>query len=130
MRNLAFACAVSAFALMAVPAIAADAPSVVRQILMQKDVGNGQTLTLINETIPVGGREGLHTHPGAVMVYVTSGTFTMTFEGKPTGTYKPGETFFVDANQVHEGINMGKDDIHAIAAFVTPNGQPLTVPKK
>ena len=51
---------------------------------------------------------------------------TLDYEGKPTVTYKVGETFSVDAGKIHEGINNGNVPIKALASFVTPKGQALT----
>jgi len=130
MRKYTIGAAVIAFVftsvIMASPAVSADAPSVVRKVLMQNDAPGGQTLSLVKVTIPVGGREGKHTHPGPLMVYVISGAFSLDYEGKPNITYKPGESFFVETGHVHEGINKGSVPAVAIATFLTPKGEPLT----
>jgi len=78
--------------------------------------------------IPVGGREGRHTHPGAVVVYIQEGILTFDYEGKPTTTYKAGESFFIEAGKIHEGINKGGSPVKAIATFVVEKGKPLTSP--
>lgn len=108
------------------PAISADAPAVVRKVLMQEDAPGGNTLSEVEVTIPVGGREGKHTHPGPLVVHVISGAFSLDYEGKPNITYKVGETFYVEPNHVHEGINRGTVPAVGIAAFVTPKGAALT----
>ena len=109
------------------PAASADATAVVRKVLMQQDIQiPNTTQALISVTIPVGGREGKHTHPGALMVYVQSGAISLDYEGKPNITYKAGDTFFVEAGKVHEGINMGNVPAVALATFVGPKGQPIT----
>ena len=108
------------------PASGADAPTVVRKVLNQVDLPNNQTMAEIDVTIPVGGREGRHTHPGALMVYVTSGVFSLDYEGKPQTDYKAGDAFYVEAGKIHEGINKGNVPSHGIATFVGPKG-PLTV---
>jgi quercetin dioxygenase-like cupin family protein len=110
----------------ALPVMSADQPTVVRKVLMQQDAPGGQTMSLVSVTIPVGGREGKHTHPGPLLVYVQSGAISLDYEGKPNITYKAGDTFFVEAGKVHEGINMGNVPAVAIASFVTAKGQPLT----
>ena len=111
----------------ALPALSADAPAVVRKVLMQQDLPMPNTTeALIQVPIPVGGREGKHTHPGALMVYVVSGAISLDYEGKPNITYKAGETFFVEAGKVHEGINRGTEPAVALATFVGPKGQPIT----
>ena len=108
--------------------VAQQAPQVKRTVLLQHDlqgVPNYQS-TLVMVEIPVGGREGRHMHPGTILVVVESGELTLDYEGKPTVTYKPGETFFVDPGKVHEGINRGSAPVKAIASFVTEKGKPLT----
>ena len=131
MRKLAMgavALAVTAStAIWMLPAANAAAPTVVRKVLMQQDLPiPGQTLALVSVEIPVGGREGKHSHPGALIVYVQEGALTLEYEGKPTVTYKAGESVFVEANKIHEGINMGTAPIKALASFVVPKGQPIT----
>jgi quercetin dioxygenase-like cupin family protein len=128
MTGAALVLAVAAFATTwtPTPASGAAAPTVVRKVLNQVDLPNNQTMAEISVEIPVGGREGRHTHPGALMVYVTDGAITLDYEGKPTATYKAGDAFFVEAGKIHEGINNGTVPSKAIATFSGPKG-PLTV---
>jgi quercetin dioxygenase-like cupin family protein len=109
------------------PVASAPAPTVVRKVLMQKDLPTGgQQMALVSVEIPVGGREGRHTHPGPLIVYVQEGAITLDYEGQPTKTYKAGDTFFVESGKIHEGINNGTVAAKALASFVTPKGAPLT----
>ena len=127
MRKFVMSAVALGLAAWALPASSADAPAVVRKVLMQQDLPMPNTTeALIQVTIPVGGREGKHTHPGALMVYVVSGAISLDYEGKPNITYKAGETFFVEAGKVHEGINRGTEPAVALATFVGPKGQPIT----
>ena len=130
MRKHAMGAVVLAFAAASViwaqPVASAEQPTVVRKVLMQEDAPGGQSMALVSVTIPVGGREGRHTHPGPLLVYVQSGAISLDYEGKPNITYKAGDTFFVEAGKIHEGINRGNVPAVAIASFVTPKGQPLT----
>jgi quercetin dioxygenase-like cupin family protein len=120
------ALAVAAFTVAALPSHSAE-PTVVRKVLMQQDLPiPGYAAALVSVEIPVGGREGRHTHPGALLVYVQEGELSLDYEGKAQVTYKPGETFFVEANKIHEGINKGTVPIKALASFVVPKGQPIT----
>ncbi len=106
---------------------AQQAPSVTRKVLMQQDLNiPGYTAALVSVEIPVGGREGKHTHPGTIMVYVQEGTLTLDYEGMPTKAYKAGETFSVQPGKIHEGINKGNTPIKALASFVVEKGKPLT----
>jgi quercetin dioxygenase-like cupin family protein len=116
----------AALALASVAAIGAEGPTVKRTVLLQQDIAGGMTMSEVQVEIPVGGREGRHMHPGPLMVHVVEGQLTLDYEGKPTLTYKPGDTFFVEAGKIHEGINRGNVGIRAIATFVTEKGKPLT----
>jgi len=109
------------------PLNAAEGPAVKRTVLMQQDLAiPGYSTALVQVDFPVGAREGRHTHPGSVMVHVEEGAVTLFYEGKPMTTYKAGETFFVEAGKVHEGINNGNAPAKAIASFVVEKGKPLT----
>ena len=110
-----------------VPINAVEGPAVQRKVLMQQDLAiPGYATALVQVDFPVGSREGRHTHPGSVMVHIEEGAVTLFYEGKPMTTYKAGETFFVEAGKVHEGINNGNVPAKAIASFVIEKGKPLT----
>ena len=130
MRKSVLALVLVAASAIALPAFAADAPAVVRKVLQQNDIAGGQTLSVVEVTIPVGGREGRHTHPGPLALYVISGAISLDHEGKANITYKPGQTFFVESGKVHEGINRGAVPFVGIATFITPKGQSLTTQVK
>lgn len=131
MLKISVAASVVAFAAAAIVTAAIAAapagPTVTRKVLLTQDLASagGQVVEIMVD-IPVGGREGKHTHPGSLVVYVQEGNLTLDYEGKPTVTYKAGETFFVEAGKVHEGINNGQSAIKAIATYVGVKGQPLT----
>jgi quercetin dioxygenase-like cupin family protein len=105
----------------------AQQPAVQRKVLLQQDLTiPGYQAVLVSVEIPVGGREGRHTHPGSVLVHVEEGALTLDYEGKPTVTYKVGESFYVEPGKIHEGINRGNTPIKAIATFIVEKGKPLT----
>jgi quercetin dioxygenase-like cupin family protein len=107
--------------------LSAQQPTVTRKVLIQQDLTiPGYTAALVSVEIPVGGREGRHTHPGTIMVVVQEGELTLDYEGKPTMTYKAGQSFSVEPGKIHEGINKGKTAVRAIASFVVEKGKPLT----
>jgi len=115
--------------LMATPA--AQQPSVTRKILLKQDAAlPGYEQDLVAVEIPVGGREGRHTHPGSVMIYVQEGTLTFDCEGKPTATYNAGDSLYVEPDKIHEGINNGKTTVKVIASFLLRKGVPMTSPAK
>jgi quercetin dioxygenase-like cupin family protein len=101
----------------------AQEPTVQRKILLTHDLAIPGYQTVMGAVeIPPGGREGRHTHPGAVVVYIQEGVLTFDYEGNPTMTYKAGETFFIEAGKIHEGINKGASPVRAIATFVVEKG--------
>jgi len=105
----------------------AQQPSVERKVLLQQDLTiPGYEAVLVAVTIPVGGREGRHTHAGTVLVHVQEGALTLDHDGRPTVTYKAGESLFVEAGKVHEGSNRGNAPVKAIATFIVEKGKPLT----
>lgn len=130
MRKYAIAAAVLAFAstsvILTLPAISADAPAVVRKTLQTATTPSGDTLSLVEVTIPPGGNEGRHFHSGPLVLRVISGVLTLDYEGKPTIAYKPGDSFLVETGKQHEGHNRGTVPVVAIATFATPKGAPLT----
>jgi|SRR6266850_7813171 len=107
------------------------APTVKRTVLQEHDLTiPGYQAVLVQVEIPVGGREGRHTHPGLALIRVEDGALTLDYEGKPTVTYKAGESFVVEAGKVHEGINRGNAPVKAIATFVIEKGKPLATQVK
>jgi quercetin dioxygenase-like cupin family protein len=129
MRKFAMAAAIFAGAMaLAVPVVLAQgaAPTVVRTLLKDGDAPNGDTLTMMQVTIPPGGNEGRHIHSGPLIVHVVSGVFSLDYEGKPQTDYKAGDTFFVEPGKQHEGHNKGTVPAVGIAAFATPKGAPIT----
>jgi len=107
--------------------LSAQQPAVQRKVLQQHDLTiPGYQAVLVSVEIPVGGREGRHTHPGSALVLVQQGELTLDYAGKPTVTYKVGESFFVEPGKVHEGINRGTAPVKAVATFIVERGKPLT----
>ena len=106
------------------------APTVTRTPLLTKDLpmAGGYVATLVSVEQPAGAREGRHMHSGTLVAYVKDGALTLDYEGKPTVTYKTGETFFVEPGKVHEGMNKGNVTTRLIATFVFPKDQPMTTP--
>jgi quercetin dioxygenase-like cupin family protein len=105
----------------------AQQPNVTRTIL-QHDGSSvpGYDVNLVAVEIPVGGREGRHFHSGLIMVYVKEGILTFDYEGRPTATYRPGDTFYVEPGKIHEGRNNGTVPVRVLATFIAKKGQPLT----
>src|SRR5690349_3184134 len=73
------------------------APTVTRTVLLQRDLPiPGYTEAMVAVELPPGAHEGRHMHAGTLIAYVKEGALTLDHEGKPTVTYKVGETFTVD----------------------------------
>jgi quercetin dioxygenase-like cupin family protein len=129
MKSVAAVLAVVVFgslALLVAPS-AAQQPSVTRKVLQREDSAvPGYEVVLAAVEIPPGGREGRHTHPGLTMVYVREGVLTLDYEGKPTATYKAGDSFYVEPGKIHEGQNHGKTPVKVLGMFVVKKGQPMT----
>lgn len=133
MKAVAVALIFSAIAVFALSHItpAAQPPAVSRKMLLKVDAAiPGYEQALVEVTIPVGGREGRHTHPGSVLIYVQEGTLTFDYEGKPTATYNPGDSLYVEPDKIHEGINNGKTPVKVIATFLLRKGLPMTTQVK
>jgi len=106
---------------------AAQQPTVTRKILLKQDSPvPGYEEALVMVEIPSGGREGRHTHPGSVIIYVQEGTLTFDNEGKPTATYKPGDSLYVEPDKIHEGHNNGNTPVKVLATFLLKKGLPMT----
>src|SRR5262245_28539515 len=114
--------------LMLVPAIAQQ-PTVQRKVLLTQDLPiPGYQAVMAAVEIPAGGREGRHTHPGAVVVYIQEGIITFDHEGKPTMTYKAADSFYIEPGKIHDGINTGTSPVQSVATFAVEKGNLLTSP--
>ena len=107
----------------------AQQPTIHRKALLTQDLPiPGYQTVMATVELPAGGREGRHTHAGALVVYTQEGVLTFDYEGKPTMTYKAGDSFYIEPGKIHEGINKGTSPVKAIATFVIEKGKPLTSP--
>jgi quercetin dioxygenase-like cupin family protein len=111
---------------------APQAPTGTRTPLRTQDLPmpGGYVATLVLVELPPGAREGRHMHSGTLVAYVKEGIMTLDYEGKPTATYKTGETFSVEPGTIHEGMNKGNVTTRLIATFVFPKDQPMTTQVK
>ncbi len=125
------------------------APGVTAQLMGvgQPAATPGLELSLRRITNPPGGRVPAHSHPGALVIFVESGTFGYTAlggtaqltraavagtptpaEAMPTGTeviLKPGDWLFVEDPQ-DDARNAGQDDVVLLVAGLTRVGEPFT----
>ncbi len=106
---------------------AEPAPAIKRTVLQKHELrAQGLEGVMAQVEIPPGGREGRHTHPAEVFGYVVEGTITLEVEGRPPATLKAGESIFIEAGKVHEGINRSDAPVKLVAVFVTEKGKPMT----
>ncbi|AYF86836.1 cupin domain-containing protein [Pseudomonas sp. JS3066] len=66
-----------------------------------------------------------HSHPGAEVAHVISGTFEYQLEGRPNVILKAGESLFIPAGTAHVATNVGKDKASELATYIVKKGQPL-----
>jgi quercetin dioxygenase-like cupin family protein len=52
------------------------------------------------------------------------------YEGQSPAILKTGDSFFVDAGKVHEGVNIGDVPVKVLATLVVKTGSLLTTPVK
>jgi quercetin dioxygenase-like cupin family protein len=108
-----------------------QSPGPKRTVLLRRDISvPGYEAIMIRTEVPVGGREGRHTHPGTFVGLVEQGTFQVDYEGVPSAIYKAGDSFFVDAGKIHEGINAGDVPVKVLLTLIVENGATLVTPVK
>lgn len=118
---------VIALALTGSALVIAQAPQNTRRVLLRTDSPMpAYEIVLVEGTIPVGGREGRHTHPGELVAYVQSGAIRLDHDGRESVVYEAGDSVQIDANTVHEGINIGDVPAVLLATFVVEKGKPMT----
>ena len=87
---------------------------------------NYETLTVVSEIVPnVNG--GRHTHPGLETGYLLEGEFTLLVDGKPPQVLKPGDSYQVAPQTVHDGRS-GDKGAKWFAVYVVEKGKPLVSP--
>jgi quercetin dioxygenase-like cupin family protein len=90
----------------------------------------GYEEVMVETEMPVGGREGRHTHPGTMFARVEQGTVMLEDEGRQPAVYKAGDSYFVDAGNIHEGINTGDVPVKILVTFVVKTAEVVTTPAK
>ena len=125
-RRLSFSIVLLMLSMAGVPAPHAQSAGVTRSVLLRRPTSvPGYEVVMLEAVIPAGAREGRHTHPGTLVARVEQGTVTLDYEGKTTD-YKAGESFFVDAGKLHEGMNKGGVTAKILATLVVKTGDALT----
>ncbi|MFI1863340.1 MULTISPECIES: cupin domain-containing protein [Streptomyces] len=80
-------------------------------------------------TIDPGGSTGWHYHEGQLLIVVTAGTLTRTFEDCSVEITPAGSAFVevAGAEHRHIGRNLGTEPVVLHATYVLPKGSPLAV---
>jgi quercetin dioxygenase-like cupin family protein len=120
---------VAAFALAAIVAAGAQAPTFKRTVLQQGDISvpGREAVTAVVEFQP-GGSPGRHTHPGEEVGYVIDGKVSVEQEGKPAVTLNAGQTFLIPAGTIHNATNTGSGTARVLATYIVEKGKPLATP--
>jgi quercetin dioxygenase-like cupin family protein len=85
-------------------------------------------IATVRVTLDPGGSLGWHSHPGATLVAVTSGTVTrVNAPGCTEETVSAGQGFAEEPNLVHNLLNKTTATAQTIATFIVPAGAPLRV---
>jgi len=110
---------------------AVQPPGATRTVLLRHAISvPGYEEIMVQTEMPVGGREGRHTHPGTMFARVLQGSVLLEDEAKQPCVYKTGDSYFVDAGNVHEGINNGDVPVKILVTFVVKTGDVVTTPAR
>ena len=129
MRKFLYGVAVIAF--LSPGVMAAQQAGFVRIPLQTQDLSTpGKIAVQVRGEFDPGFGTGRHTHPGEELTYILEGEIEVRVDGEPPRVIKAGETFFLPAGVVHEGVNMGNAKVKVLATYIVEKGQPLASPVK
>ena len=121
----AFAMVAAAGAL-GMQALYAQQPGFKRIALQDRDLSAaGYHVVQARAEFDKGGAIGKHTHPGEEASVVLEGRLLLQVAGQPDRTVKAGESFFIPANTVHAGKNVGKGKLVVLATYIVEKGKPV-----
>jgi quercetin dioxygenase-like cupin family protein len=91
------------------------------------EVGGPAQVVFRRITIAPGAGTGRHCHAGQLVAVVEKGELTHYAPVYPGGVhvYKTGDSIVEGARYVHEGKNLGTDDVVLLVTYVIAEGQPL-----
>ena len=126
-----FLCGVAAIAFWIAGDAAAEQPGFVRVPLQTQDVCTpGKVAVQVRGEFDPGFGTGRHTHPGEELTYILEGEIEVRVDGEPPRIIKAGETFFLPAGVVHEGVNTSNARVKVLATYIVEKGRPLAQPVK
>lgn len=91
------------------------------------EVGGPAQVVFRRITIAPGAGTGLHCHAGQLVAVVEQGELTHYAPTYPGGVhvYRAGDSVVEGARYVHEGRNLGTQDLVLLVTYVIADGQPL-----
>jgi len=120
--------------LMALPAVAADAPQPVVTPQMLKDLADlpGREMLMLTVVYPPGAVEHVHRHDAYAFVYVLEGSIIEGVKGGKEVTLTPGQTFYEGPDDVHTvGRNASKTEpAKFVVVLVKKKGVAAVLPVK
>lgn len=109
----------------------AQQPGFSRVQLQDKDLSaKGRHAVVARAEFAAGGVAAPHTHPGEELGYVLEGELQLEIKGQPPVMLKAGDAFFVPANTVHGGKNVGSGTLKVLATYIVAKGKPVASPAK
>jgi quercetin dioxygenase-like cupin family protein len=131
LKSIAAVLSVAALALsLSVAAQQPAAPAAIKRTPLQKvDVPgspNMETITGIAEIMP-NVNIGRHTHAGVETGYVIEGAITLLVDGKQPLSLKPGDSYQVPVNAIHDAKS-GESGAKILAVYIVEKGKPLASP--
>ena len=122
---------IAAIAFLSAAALAAQQAGFVRIPLQTQDLSTpGKIAVQVRGEFDPGFGTGRHTHPGEELTYILEGEIEVRVDGQPPRIVKAGETFFLPAGVVHEGVNASNAKVKVLATYIVEKGQPLAQPVK
>lgn len=122
---------VAAIAFCTAGGVAAQQPGFARILLQTQDVCTpGKVAVQVRGEFDPGFGTGRHTHPGEELTYILEGEIELRVDGEPPRVVRAGETFFLPAGVVHEGVNTGSSKTKVLATYIVDKGQPLAPPAR
>jgi quercetin dioxygenase-like cupin family protein len=126
--NIRLSMASCLVAVLAATTTAAQAPGAKRTMLQRTDVGNNMEMVVMIAEIAPGASIGRHTHFGVESGYVLSGSASMEVEGETPKLVKPGDSFVIPAQKIHDAKTVGDAPAKVLVTYVVEKGKPLATP--
>lgn len=117
--------------LMLATAALAQTDTVHRTTLQEQQFPEPKYHTItVRTVIDPGGTVAAHTHPGAEMAYVESGSATLTLAPAAPRTLAAGDSFTIVQGTIHALTNAGKTPLTVISTYVVERGMPVAIPAR